>query len=172
MSCDCETYTCLELAPNVVQCGDDILTLLMANATGTWLMSYEFNGRWYGENIEVTNGEYIELPPVFNEQYDHKIKFYTAAGALFGDTCYTLDTSLLMGSVSGGATSPSSGGMTYANVTAEEGTTIDFTLGTPIVIYDGNQSYIQGQFTYSNGVITMTNGVSFYDGQPLTILYV
>lgn len=171
MSCNCENNACLELAPNILQCGEDIVTLVMSDYTGSVVMSYEFNGRWFGEQIEVTSGEFIEMPNVFNESYTHLVKFYKTNTDIINDTCYSLDTSLLMG-VSSGTTSPSSSGFNYANVTAEAGNTIDFSLGTPVVVFDGNQSYIQGQFTYSNGVITMTNGVTFYDGQPLTILYV
>lgn len=171
MACDCENNACLELAPRVLQCGENIVTLLAADETNTWLMSYEFNGRWFSENIDVVDGEFVELPFVFNEQYSHLLKFYKADGSLFNDTCYTLDTSLLMGSLSS-SSSPSSSGFAYANAIGNGTAEVDFVLGTPIVVFDGTQSYIQGQFTYAAGVITMTNGVVFYDGQPLTILYV
>ena len=173
MSCNCLDYTCIQLAPSIIQCGDNILTLLMADASGTWVMSYEFNGRWFGQNITVVSGEYIELPPVFNEQYTHTIKFYKTDGSLFNDTCYTLDTAQIMG-ISGSPIVPSSGGFNYATIEYEapSGDDIVFALGTPIVIFDGSQSYTQGQFTYAAGVITMTNGVIFTQGQIITILYV
>lgn len=171
MSCNCENNACLELAPNILQCGEDIVTLIMSDYTGNVTMSYEFNGRWIGEVIPVTLGQFIEIPNVFNESYTHLVKFYKTNTTIINDTCYSLDTSLLMGEVSG-ISSPSSSGFAYANATGNGTDTIPFTLGTPIIVFDGNQSFIQGQFDYINGEIVMTNGTTFYDGQPLTILYV
>lgn len=171
MACNCENNACLEVAPNILQCGEDIVTLVMSDYTGSVVMSYEFNGRWFGEQIEVVSGEFIEMPNVFNESYTHLVKFYKNNTDIINDTCYSLDTSLLMG---GGIspTSPSSGGFNYYNTEGDGDDTVDFSLGTPIVVFDGNQSYIQGQFTYAAGVITMLNDITFYDGQLLTILYV
>lgn len=175
MACNCTTYTCLELAPRIVQCDELILTTLVANQTGTWLMKYEFNGSWFGEEIDVTTGQYIELPFVFNENYNHTIEFYNTSDTLFNDTCYTLDTSKILGSPStSSATSPSSGGgFAYDTVTAEAGDSVTMNaIGTAILLFDGNQSYTADKFTQVGAVITMTNGVLFYDGQQVTILYV
>lgn len=172
MSCNCENNACLELAPLILQCGGDIVTLVMSDFTGNVTMSYEFNGRWFGEILPVVSGEVIEIPNVFNESYTHLVKFYKTDTDIINDTCYSLDTSLLMGMSEGNVSSPSDSGFNYANATGNGTNEVPFLSGTPIVIFDGNQSYIQGQFTFSAGVITMTNGVVFYDGQPLTILYV
>lgn len=175
MACNCTTYTCLELAPRIVQCDELILTTLVASQTGTWLMKYEFNGSWFGEEIDVTTGQYIELPFVFNENYNHTIEFYNTSDTLFNDTCYTLDTSKILGSPStSSATSPSSGGgFAYDTVSAEDGDSVTMNaIGTAILLFDGNQSYTQSMFTQVGAVITMTNGVVFYDGQQVTILYV
>jgi hypothetical protein len=169
MSCDCEEYVCLEPAPAIVQCGDDITVLLAATETATWLMSVEFNGRWRGVMIDVVNTELLELPNVFNENYTHTIKFYTAAGALVNDTCYEFNSASVIGTAA--ATSPSSSsGLQYATITAEAGTEIGFTLGTPIVIITSSQSYDDG-WTYDGAVIAWTNGNVMYDGQKVTVLY-
>lgn len=89
MSCNCETYECLEVLAN--DC-ETITIDLEANQTGTWAMEYEFNGRWFKEEISVENGENIALPNVFNEAYIHQIKLKNTAGELFNDTCYKLNT--------------------------------------------------------------------------------
>jgi hypothetical protein len=170
MACDCEEYLCLEAAPAVVQCGDDITVLLAASATGTWLMSVEFNGRWRGTSIDVVSSELLELPNVFNENYTHKIKFYTAAGALVNDTCYEFNSASVIGTVSPSSPSSSSG-LQYATVIADaDGDSFDFALGTPIVIITSSQSYDEG-WTYDGVAVTWTNGNTVYDGQRLTILY-
>lgn len=154
-----------------MQCGESIVTLLQANQTGTWLMKYEFNGNWFGVEIDVTNGQLIELPFVFNENYNHTIEFYNNSDALFNDTCYTLDTSKIVGTPS--ATSPSSSsGFSYDIVTAEAGDELEMNVaGNAILLFDGNQSYTQDKFTQSGTTITMTDGTTFYDGQRITILY-
>lgn len=173
MSCNCENNACLEVAPNIIQCGEDIVTLVMSDYTGSVSMSYEFNGRWFGEIISVVSGQFIEIPNVFNESYTHLVKFYKTNTDIINDTCYSLDTSLLMGVNTGNPSSPSSAGVFhYDNILGNGTDTIPFVGGTPIVIFDGNQSYIQGQFNYVAGEIIFTNGVIPYDGQPLTILYV
>jgi hypothetical protein len=171
MACDCETYTCLEPSPAIVQCGEDISVLLAATETATWLMSVEFNGRWRGVQIDVVNTELLELPNVFNEDYTHTIKFYTAGGALVNDTCYTFNSASVIGTASGVTSPSSSSGLQYATVVADaDGDSFDFALGTPIVIITSNQSYDEG-WTYDGATVTWTNGNTVYDGQRLTILY-
>jgi hypothetical protein len=171
MSCDCESYTCLEPSPAIVQCGEDISVLLAANETATWLMSVEFNGRWRGVQIEVVNTELLELPNVFNENYTHKIKFYTAGGALVNDTCYEFNSASIIGTASGVTSPSSSSGLQYATVTADaNGDSIDFSLGTPIVVITSGQSYDDG-FTWNGSTIVWTNGNTFYNGQKVTVLY-
>lgn len=170
MSCNCLEYTCLEPSPAITQCGDNIMVLLAATETGTWLMSVEFNGRWTGTSIDVTDTELLELPNVFNEDYTHTIKFYTAAGALVNDTCYTFNTASIIGSASPSSPAQPSG-LQYATLTADaNGDSIDFSLGTPIVVITSGQSYDDG-FTWDGSSIVWQNGNTFYDGQKVTILY-
>lgn len=170
MSCNCESYTCLPVAPSVIQCGEDIVTSLLAGAS-SYLMQYEFNGKWFGVTLTTVSGEPIEMPNVFNENYTHKIKFVEASGDLLNDTCYTFDTAMMPTEVT--ADSPSSsGGLMYTTVTIDEdgAVSFDFALGDPSIIMDGNQSYISG-FTWNGSAVTMTNGVTFYDGQTVGIFY-
>lgn len=137
-------------------------------------MKYEFNGSWFGEEIEVTSGQYIEIPFVFNESYSHTIEFYNTSDTLFNDTCYTLDTSKIIGTPGISTSSPSSSsGFAYDTVAAEDGDSVTMTaIGTAILLFDGNQSYTADKFTQVGTLITMINGVTFYDGQQVTILYV
>lgn len=172
MACDCELYTCLDTAPSIVQCGEDIVVLLMATQTGTWTMAVEFNGRQNGYSIDAVQGEYLQLPNVFNEQYKHTIRFYNTSGALVNDTCYTLNAGQIMRN--GTYSSPAaSGGFSYMDIEAESGATLTLPAGvTAIIIFDGQQSYTQSQFTQVNNIVTMTNGTMFYEGQLITILYI
>lgn len=134
-------------------------------------MSYEFNGRWFGETITTTVGSPIELPNVFNEQYTHTIKLYKADGTLLNDTCYSFDTAMLM-SQGGSPIVPEGGGLSYTAIThSGDSDTIPFALGTPEIIMDGTQTYLSDKFTWDGATITMTNGVSFYDGQTIGIFY-
>lgn len=101
MSCNCETYSCLNVAPTVETCPDAFVVDLVATETGAWIMQYEFNGRWINKSIDVIENVQLSLPNVFNELYKHTIRFYNTDGELVNDTCYTLNTSKVgVGSVS------------------------------------------------------------------------
>lgn len=172
MACDCTTYECLETVINLEPCADSITLKLPADETGTWLYSYEFNERWFGGSVEVENGVNIVLPFTFNEHYRHTIKFYNSENELWNNTCYTLDTSKIVGVYAQGTVSVQEN---IFNVTVEEdGSTV--TSGkiagrNVMLVADGAQVYNRqpDNFTQTGNSFTMTNGVSFAAGQILTI---
>lgn len=174
MACDCELYECLPVAPNILQCGDDIATTLLADESGIWTMAYEFNNSWFAQSISVTNNEIIELPNVFNENYNHTIKLYKTDGSLFDDTCFVLDSGSLL--MSRTVTSPSSSGGAGNYITVEveaDGSTFEVPAGLTVwLIFPGNQGYVRNvDFTQSGTTITMTNGAYFTAGQQLLLMY-
>lgn len=171
MSCNCETYTCLPVAPALLQCGDNILTSLLAESTTNYIMQYEFNGMWKGVEISVAQGEPIEIPNIFNEQYTHLVKFIKPDGDLYENTCYKLDTSKLTYEAGASSSPYTPSGFSYTTVTVtEDGVIIPFVLGQPVVVMDGTQGYISG-FTWDGAEIEMTNGVLVHDGQTIGIFY-
>lgn len=98
MSCrNCDITVCLSIVPAITDCADDIAVLLTADETSTWLMQYEFNGRQFGRDILVTEGQNVVLPNVFNEMYTHVIKFYRENGEQVNDTCYILKSAGIIG---------------------------------------------------------------------------
>lgn len=181
MACDCTTYTCLDFVRQYTNCPEFLTVELEAAATATYTWEYEFNGRWFGGSIDVTNGENIVLPWVFNESYIHVIKFYDATGDLLNNTCYKLDTNKIPNTY----TTPSSEETNYLNVTltadmlstdgdGNQVVTISGIAGRTIVfVADGNQLYNAGSFSQPEGdnEFTMTNGASFYAGQIITLLF-
>lgn len=170
MPCKCETYTCVSVVPNYTDCLETIELDLEASDTGVYQWEYEFNGKWFGGTVNVVDGENIELPWVFNEFYVHAIRFLYN-GALVGDTCYLLDTSSIAGSF---ATPSSTGAGNYLTFEAEVGdtqTNADIAGRTIILISDGAQIYNVSQFTQNGNTFVMTNGVSFYAGQVLTLIF-
>lgn len=174
MPCNCPSYTCLQIAPNVLQCGDDIVTMLLADATGTWLMRYEFNNRWYGENIDLTDGEVIEIPYVFNEFYTHTIQFYRPDQTLYEDTCFTLDTRQLMGIAPASSGGGGDSGVKMGTVEITEYTS---TFEVPArrtvwVIFPGNQGLGRyTDFTQSGTTITLLFSQVPSGDIPATITY-
>lgn len=110
--CDCEAIICLNVVPAI--CADEITLRLTADETGTWLVFYEFNSRWFGVEVEVTNGQNIVLPYVFNNNYTHNIKFYNTDYELFNDTCYSLNTASLPAN-----STTAGGGNTYQDKTRD-----------------------------------------------------
>jgi len=179
MACDCTTYTCLEVVQNFSDCPDTVeLDLAVPSLdpaeSYVWTFLYEFNGIWKGGSIDVTTGENIEFPWVFNENYIHLIKIYEADGTLFNDTCYKLDTS----KIAGNYTEPTDLREEYVfNVTVSAGSTFSSSKingRNVMVVYDGNQSYNRqpDNFTQPSGsnTVTMTNGVVFYEGQIITVI--
>lgn len=177
MACNCDNYVCLEPVRQYDNCREVVTVQLGAAATTTYTWEYEFNGRWKGGSIDVTSGENIVLPWVFNEHYRHTIKIYDENGDLFNDTCYTFDTSKVAGSY---ATSSGGGFTNYLNVTlteemlSDDGTTVTIPAiagRTIILIADGNQIYNFASFTQDGNSFTMTNGNSFYAGQKITLQF-
>lgn len=173
MSCNCTIYECLPIAPNILQCGEYIATTLLADETGIWTMRYEFNGRWFGEQITVTNDELISIPYVFNESYTHIIEFIKGDGTVFENTCYTLDTNQIMGispASSGG------GGISVDNwltvTVQQDGSTFEVAAGYTIwLVFNGQQGLLRGvAFTQSGTTITMINGDYYAAGTQLLLL--
>lgn len=174
MNCGCTTYDCLDIAPNILQCEDDIVTALLGDETGTWLMRYEFNNRWFGVEIEVVDGELIEIPNVFNELYTHTIQFYRPDQTLYEDTCFTLDTRQLMG-LTGTSSSSTSAGLIGTVELTEYTDTFEVPTGRTIwLVFPGNQGYARyTDFTQSGTTITMLNGIVLPPGAvPATITYI
>lgn len=174
MSCNCTTYTCLGIAPAIFQCGDDIITTLLSTETGLWLMKYEFNGKWFGEEITVTNDQAVEIPNVFNENYNHTIEFYSGDGTLINNTCYTFDVSKLI--TANNVTSPSSGtsGGSYFTITADDTSeTITIPQSQNVwLIWPGNQAWVRNvDFTQSINQITLINGSNFTAGDTYLMMY-
>lgn len=171
MSCKCETYTCVSVVPNYEDCLETIELDLAASNTGVYQWEWEFNGKWFGGTVNVTDGENIELPWVFNEFYVHAIRLLYN-GDLVGDTCYLLDTS----SIAGSFTTPSGGGsagnyLTFEAIDGDTQTNADIAGRTIILISDGSQIYNVSQFTQNGNSFVMTNGVLFYAGQVLTLIF-
>lgn len=178
MSCNCEAYACLEVLREYDNCREFLTVVLPSPVTGTIQWEYEFNGMWKGGNIDVTEGQNIVLPWVFNEYYVHDIKFYVN-GELLNDTCYRLDTSKIPGSYATPATTESKS----LNVTLtadmlsfdDEGNQVVTmpAIGsrTILLIADGNQIYNIASFSQSGTSFTMTNGAVFYAGQIITLLF-
>lgn len=169
MACDCTTYACLEVVQNFDDCPGTVELDLAANATGVWTFLYEFNGKWKGGSIDVTNGENIELPWVFNENYIHQIKIYDADGDLFNDTCYKLDTS----KIAGNYTTPTDLAEEYVfNVTVSEAgssfSSSKINGRDVLLVGTGRQSYNVSEFSQSVNTITM-NTVVFKAGQVITV---
>lgn len=179
MACDCTTYECLDFVRQYTNCPEFLTVKLEAAATTTYSWEYEFNGDWKGGTIDVTTGENIVLPWVFNEHYIHLIKFYDENGDLLNDTCYKLDTSKIPGTY----TTPSSQVDNYLNVTLTAGMlSIDdegrqiitipaIAQRTIIFVADGNQLYNVASFTQDGNAFTMTNGAVFKSGQIITLLF-
>lgn len=97
MACNCGNIVCLGVVP--VICSDEIHTDVIAAETATWVCMYEFNGRWFGFELSVTEDQRVVLPNVFNECYTHLLKFYNPLGNIIGNTCYSLNTCNLIGAV-------------------------------------------------------------------------
>lgn len=179
MSCNCETYTCLDFVRQYNNCPEFITVRVQASDTSTYSWEYEFNGRWNGGSIDVTSGENIVLPWVFNEHYVHTIKFYDAEGNLLNNTCYKLDTRKVPGTY----TTPDVGSSNYLKVMLTDGmlsinddneqviTIAAIDSGTIVFIGDGNQVYSGASFQQTGTSFTMKNGASFYAGQIITLLF-
>lgn len=171
MPCDCTTYTCLNTVINLTDCPDEIELVFPATETGSWIFSYEFNGRWFGGSIDVVNTENVVLPWVFNENYIHVIKFFDSEGDLLNDTCYKLDTSKIVGNYTAPATVTEEN---IFNVTIlADGVTFTsskINSREVMIVDDGNQAYNNTGFTVVGNTGTMTNGVTFTEGQIITLI--
>lgn len=194
MPCECTIYECLNVLSS--NC-DEIVLDLVADETGIWTMRYEFDEFWFQRDIDVTSGDPILIPNVFNEKYKHTIEFYDVEGEKFNDTCYTLDTSRLpLNSGSGNVPTPSNA-VDYLAYIVVSGTPSDglVDIGNGVMgkeIAEGtesftdsrligklvtsvetlNQTFTPNQFvkTQPSDTFTLT-GITLFDTQVL-ILYV
>lgn len=174
--CGCEIYECLNVVPDFSGCPDVIETDLVASETATYNWQFEFNGRWKGGTVDVTEGEAIILPYVFNENYIHLIKFFLG-GELVNDTCYKLDTSIIPTSYSQN-TEVENGPMSFIVTdemlsTDDDGyqvlTNASINSREVALIADGNQIY--NGFEQDGNSLTMTNGAVFTVGQKITLVF-
>lgn len=174
MACECLEFECLGIAPRIFQCGENILTTLLAGETGIWLMRYEFNGRWFGREITVENGALVSIPNVFNEHYIHKIQFYNSTDELVNDKCYTLGTANVTVEPTLSPIQPAPEGQ-WGTVTIETDGADSFEVpaGRNIwLVFPGNQGYVRNMdFTQTATTVSMTNGTTFYDGQQILYMY-
>src|SRR4051812_14022860 len=108
MSCNCETYTCVEVWLNPYSTGTALD--IEATETGTWTGRIEFNGTWREFGVSVIQGEEIAIfTSLLNENYIHELRLYNIAGQVVN--CYKLKT-LLSNSVAD-APLPSPGNNTW-----------------------------------------------------------
>lgn len=179
MACNCTNYACLEVVRDFTNCPTMLTIVLASPITGSLEWEFEFNNSWKGGTIDVTEGENIVLPWVFNEQYIHLIKFYNGDTPL-NDTCYKLDTSKISGSyVSAGSSTEATNYLTFtvtAGMLSDSGATItnaSIAGRTILLIADGFQMYNSGRFTQASGsdTFTMSAPIKFKAGQVITLLF-
>lgn len=173
MACDCETYVCLSTVPDFSDCPDTIELVLEATETATWIWEWEFNGKWFGGYIDVTNGENIELPFVFNENYIHQIKFTKADGTLFNDTCYKLDTSTIAGNYTAASSGTSSEYIIEVTIAADGSAFTSSLIASRtvmVIITNGTSKIRTADFTQSSNTITFVNGDTVVIGQKATLI--
>lgn len=179
MACNCTNYACLAVQRDFADCPTTLTLVLASPITGSLEWEFEFNSVWRGGTIDVTEGENIVLPWVFNEQYIHLIKFYNG-DTLLNDTCYKLDTSKISGSyTSPGSSTETTNYLTFtvtAGMLSDSGATItNASIGgrTILLIADGFQIYNSGRFAQVSGsdTFTMSAPVKFKAGQVITLLF-
>ena len=173
MDCGCTTYNCLDVVREFTNCRSILTLYLQAGETATYSWEYEFNGLWRGGTIEVTTGDNIVLPYVFNEYYIHLIKIYKANGDLLNDTCYKLDTTKLPGNYT--TATPEDNNTLEVTITDESGQgagsfTVDAINGRTVKYIIADPQVYTG-FTQTGNQITMTNGVTYYDGQKILLVF-
>lgn len=177
MACNCTVYDCLPVAPVIMQCGSSITTLLLADATETWKVKYEFNGLQKGFTISVVNNTPIVLPNNFNEFYNHVVEFIRADNTVYEETCFTLNTADLILNVGSVVNEPSAPllPMTFTvEEIAADGAQFTVPSGITVwAIFPGNQGWGRNEdFTQLGNVITITNGSTVSVGQSLLLFYV
>lgn len=171
MACECTAYECLPVAPNIFQCGNDITTLLLAEDTTNYMMIYEFDNRWFSEQVLVQQDMPIVIPNVFNEAYTHILYFLIANGTSYQNTCYTLDTRKLLAMAPASSGGGISSGQWITVELTEDTDTFTIPGGDAWLIFPGNQGYVRNiDFTQNGLTITMINGAFFPSGQQLLIL--
>jgi hypothetical protein len=90
MSCDCETYTCLDAFYN--PCSEGVELNVIPDYTGNMTGRVWFNGTIKSFGIEVTEGEKIIIPNILNESYTHDMRLYDEDGTLIA--CYKVKTAV------------------------------------------------------------------------------
>jgi hypothetical protein len=80
----------IECLGEYCSCGDSIELNLVSEYTGEYEFRAEFNGVVLRNVIEVTEGDKIIVPNIFNENYTHIISFYNENGDLVNDLKYSV----------------------------------------------------------------------------------
>lgn len=88
MGCVCESYQCLTIRYN--PCSEGAQLDIESTETGIWSAQVEFNGVWFDQQFEVTDGEKIIVNNIFNPNYIHEVRIFNVAEELVG--CYKADT--------------------------------------------------------------------------------
>lgn len=73
-------------------CGDEITLNLAAEETFTAKMVAEFNGAHIRRSVEMTTGEKVVVPNIFNENYTHIITFFKPDGTQAFGTSFSVKT--------------------------------------------------------------------------------
>lgn len=91
MSCECESYICLEAFIN--PCSEGVELNVIPDYTGNMTGKVWFNGTIKSFGFEVTDGEKIIVPiELFNESYTHEMRLYDEDGTLIN--CYHVKTAI------------------------------------------------------------------------------
>lgn len=91
MSCECETYTCVEAMVN--PCSEGTQLDILSDYTGEMTVKVWFGGKMKSYGINVVQAQKIVVPTIaFNENFTHGVRLYGAGseGVLIG--CYWVKT--------------------------------------------------------------------------------
>lgn len=73
-------------------CGNEIELPLIAELTGNYTLYATFNGVRLVRNLTTIEGQNINIPNIFNENYTHEFYLVGPNGEILGDTHYSLST--------------------------------------------------------------------------------
>lgn len=130
MSCNCETYTCVEAMVDPCNVGTSLP--IAADETGTWTAQLLFNGVWRQFGVSVIDGETIAiLTKLFNENYTHELRLLRVNGTLFG--CFHVKSMLSIGVSDAPVPAPGNNTWQWATVTATGGNTVQSNLWKGVI---------------------------------------
>lgn len=156
MSCDCESYICLEAFAN--PCSEGVEIDVEATYTGDITGRVYFNGISQSFTVGVTEGENIIIPSsVLNENYTHELRLYNGSSLL---NCYHLKVTIDVNS--GDFPVPESTGNTLqgASFTGNGTDTQAFPILTGQTLFTismGGQEYTSEYFTQTGTFVTWSN---------------